>query len=251
METAVRDSGPGGLAGAGVCRPCRLAGASRGKVTTGSSPTGGKPSRARPSHCPPTPRRTPRLCKDHTSGSQDLRSDTSKSMGRGTRRLPERKLKQLKNVNSPDQKGVSVHTHAHTRPHSRTRPLPLRGRGGWLSSGSPTKATGVTASGQAPHVCPLRDTKSPGACPRRGRAPTLASGQTDWPPRALSPSLQAATTGAAHSPLTRLYLHGQAPSPTDWEPGEMARASTSDRDQPSPLLGASSLRGRTAANRKP
>lgn len=50
-------------------------------------------------------------------------------MGRGTRRLPERKLKQLKNVNSPDQRGVSVHTHTHTRPHSRTHPLPLRGEG--------------------------------------------------------------------------------------------------------------------------
>lgn len=97
----------------------------------------------------------------------------------------------------------------------------------------------------------IQDAKSPGAGPRRGGALTLVSGQTDRPPLALSPGPQDAMQGAAHSPLIRRYLHGQARSPEDWGPDEMARALTGDGHQPSPLLSVSSLRGRTAANRKP
>lgn len=222
-------------------------------------PYWGRPSQPWPGHCPRDPETHTPLCKAPALESRDLRSDSRllrqppASVGRAPRRLPEQKLKRSKNVNSPHHTGASVRT--------RARPSPLRGRGGWPSSGSPAKATGVTACGPGAARPSIQDAKSPGAGPRRGRALTLVSGQPARPPPAVSPSPRDAVTGAAHSPrirlcppvsaCVRLCLHGQAQPPKDRGPDEVAGALTRDRHQPSPLLSVSSLRGRTAVNGKP
>lgn len=218
-------------------------------------PYWGRPSQPWPSHCPRDPETHTRLCKAPALESRDLRSDSRllrqlpASVGRAPRRLPEQKLKRSKNVNSPHHTGASVRT--------RTRPSPLRGRGGWPSSGSPAKATGVTACGPgAASVHSGREVPGSRAQTRQGPDSRLGTARPATPGCKSQPAGRGdgSSTLTAYPPVSacvRLCLHGQAQPPKDRGPDEVAGALTRDRHQPSPLLSVSSLRGRTAVNGKP